>query len=296
MRRRAVEADGGAGSGAEVVETAHASVEAGQPAFTGFEGRANATSSGRRLADILSEAGIDPALRSGRRRRRADPEDELPDADPVEPERPRTDTAPVLGPGWSSAPTSWPVKPPPAAPAHAQPGAAPVSRVDMLTPAAPAAPTSHALVSPSPLRSPSALSSGSPTDQDADREHGPALEPAPALERGPDLGPDLDPDLDPREPTPGAVAGALSWAILLVELLASLGLGIGAWYAFSALWNLLPYVAAFAGPLVVTGLVAVAGALRARTGRNPLGLPTLCILVFAGTVLVILPAATLIVP
>ncbi|MDQ3506369.1 MAG: hypothetical protein M3446_11815 [Actinomycetota bacterium] len=91
-------------------------------------------------------------------------------------------------------------------------------------------------------------------------------------------------------------SGAISWAILVVELLAALGLGVAAWYAFSALWELLPYAAALAGPLVVTGLVAVAGALRARTGRNPLGLPTLCILVFAGTVLVVLPAATLIVP
>ncbi|MDQ4039174.1 MAG: hypothetical protein M3313_12715, partial [Actinomycetota bacterium] len=90
--------------------------------------------------------------------------------------------------------------------------------------------------------------------------------------------------------------GVASWVILAVELLAALGLGVAAWYAFSAVWELLPYVAAFAGPLVVTGLVAVAGALRARTGRNPLGLATLCILVFAGTVLVVLPAATVIVP
>ena len=90
--------------------------------------------------------------------------------------------------------------------------------------------------------------------------------------------------------------GVASWTILAVELLAALGLGVAAWYAFSAVWELLPYVAAFAGPLVVTGLVAVAGALRSRTGRNPLGLPTLCILVFAGTVLVVLPAATVIIP
>ncbi len=102
-----------------------------------------------------------------------------------------------------------------------------------------------------------------------------------------------DPEEDAAVPLP---SGALSWAVLVVELLAALGLGVAAWYAFSALWDLLPYVAVFAGPLVVTGLVAVAGALRARTGRNPLGLPTLCILVFAGTVLVVLPAATLIVP
>jgi len=108
----------------------------------------------------------------------------------------------------------------------------------------------------------------------------------------------LEPPEEPEDES-SAVAlhsGVASWAILGVELLAALGLGVGVWYAFSALWDLLPYVAAFAGPLVVTGLVAVAGALRARTGRNPLGLPTLCILVFAGMVLVILPAATLIVP
>ncbi len=103
-------------------------------------------------------------------------------------------------------------------------------------------------------------------------------------------------DPDETESAVPLQSGAISWAILVVELLAALGLGVAAWYAFSALWDLLPYAAALAGPLVVTGLVAVAGALRARTGRNPLGLPTLCILVFAGTVLVVLPAATLIVP
>jgi hypothetical protein len=103
-------------------------------------------------------------------------------------------------------------------------------------------------------------------------------------------------DPDEEDSAVPRTSGVLSWAILGVELLAALGLGVAAWYAFSALWDLLPYVAAFAGSLVVTGLVAVAGALRARTGRNPLGLPTLCILVFAGTVLVVLPAATLIVP
>jgi len=102
-----------------------------------------------------------------------------------------------------------------------------------------------------------------------------------------------DDEIDSVVPVRGGVA---SWTILAVELLAALGLGVAAWYAFSAVWELLPYVAAFAGPLVVTGLVAVAGALRSRTGRNPLGLPTLCILVFAGTVLVVLPAATVIIP
>ncbi|MEJ7770339.1 MAG: hypothetical protein WKF51_00450 [Geodermatophilaceae bacterium] len=105
--------------------------------------------------------------------------------------------------------------------------------------------------------------------------------------------PPLDPDEEAAAPLAG---GMVSWVILVVELLAALGLGVGAWYAFSALWELLPFVAAFAGPLVVTGLVAVAGALRARTGRNPLGLPTLCVLVFAGMVLVVLPAATAFVP
>lgn len=107
---------------------------------------------------------------------------------------------------------------------------------------------------------------------------------------------EMTPPLEEDEEQASTRGGVLGWAVLLVEVLAAIGLGIAVWYAFSALWDLLPYVAAFAGPLVVTGLVAVAGALRARTGRNPLGLPTLCILVFAGTVLVVLPAATLIVP
>lgn len=176
---------------------------------------------------------------------------------------PRTDTGPVTAFGWATPGSGGSEDPadavqPPAEPSTPAVVSASTARTGSASPAATA--PAHGNPSASPL------ASAAPADPD---EEGSAF------------------------PVRGGVAG---WAILAVELLAAWGLGVAAWFAFSALWELLPYVAAFAGPLVVTGLVAVAGALRARTGRNPLGLPTLCILVFAGTVLVVLPAATVIIP
>jgi len=173
----------------------------------------------------------------------------------------RTDTGPVPTAGWSSLGTGWPES------------SAKTSGATAATSTSTATGSSAASA---------AGESTSPATLHANRSASPVATAAPTED-----------DTDAAQPPRGGVA---SWAILAVELLAALGLGVAAWYAFSAVWELLPYVAAFAGPLVVTGLVAVAGALRARTGRNPLGLPTLCILVFAGTVLVVLPAATVIIP
>ncbi|MGI8627836.1 MAG: hypothetical protein ACR2J5_14915 [Geodermatophilaceae bacterium] len=285
-------------------------------------GATDEPTSARGLADILREAGISAAGGGGRRRRRdeaypaqdedtatiepavldrAEPaqpayaHEDVPPADPTgidvgglssyfrsrsEPTSeppdlappdilptllppPRTDTGPVPTAGWSSRGTGWPESSWPTStdPAAESPsittGSGPAFRSEESTASSG---TSHANRSPSPVAT---------------------------------TAPDEKDEIDAAPPLRGGVA---SWAILAVELLAALGLGVAAWYAFSAVWELLPYVAAFAGPLVVTGLVAVAGALRARTGRKPLGLPTLCILVFAGTVLVVLPAATVIVP
>lgn len=292
--------------------------------------------SSRGLADILREAGISPAGAGGRRRRRDEPDtaaDRAADrgaaadsAGTDEPDRddrtdvgglssylrsttgtpardnrraerpppqsdtaatasdraqtspPRTDTGPVPTQGWRPSRTSDPES----------------SAASPTTTAG--SPATGATAASTPTRSTTAAST--PTKATASRAAEPGSTAAPAhanrssspLATGPAEDPDEE---DSATPLP---SGSMSWAILAVELLAALGLGVAAWYGFSALWDLLPYVAAFAGPLVVTGLVAVAGALRARTGRDPLGLPTLCILVFAGTVLVVLPAATLIVP
>lgn len=176
---------------------------------------------------------------------------------------PRTDTGPVPTVGWSSRGTGWPES----------------STAASTT----GGPLSTSLATASSPANQSAESTSTSGTSHANRSASPVATTPPVD----------DDEIDAGVPARGGVA---SWAILAVELLAALGLGVAAWYAFSAVWELLPYVAAFAGPLVVTGLVAVAGALRSRTGRNPLGLPTLCVLVFAGTVLVVLPAATVIIP
>lgn len=268
---------------------------------------AAAPATSRGLADILREAGISPAGAGGRRRRRDDTEtvtdegapavgnadssataqsaraDEPADrdtptdvggltsyflgrGDAVAPGSgaggaapPRTDTGPVPIYGWVPPGTDLPeTSVPPPSPA--------LARSAPTTTEPPPGPRSSEVgstaVTAHPKRSPSRFARAPAEDPD-----------------------EADSAVAPR-------SGAVGWAIFAVELLASLGLGVAAWYAFSALWELLPFVAAFAGPLVVTGLVAVAGALRARTGRNQLDLPTLCMLVFAGTVLVVLPAAT----
>lgn len=210
---------------------------------------------------------------------------------PVRKLAPRTDTGPVTAFGWVRPGTAWSADSASAAASStvsssvsSEPTAVP--GIDLPTRIAKAVPGAPQLDVGAPKAVPG-TDSGAATVATSAPAHG-NRSPSPLSGA---------PAPDPAEESAVAVrGGAAGWAILVVELLAAAGLGVGAWYAFSALWELLPYVAAFAGPLVVTGLVAVAGALRARTGRNPLGLPTLCILVFAGTVLVVLPAATVIIP
>ena len=57
----------------------------------------------------------------------------------------------------------------------------------------------------------------------------------------------------------------------------------GVYFAFTVLWEMLPHLAVVASPLVVTGLVAGVGAWRQRSGRGPLRIRLLALLVFAGT-------------
>jgi hypothetical protein len=87
--------------------------------------------------------------------------------------------------------------------------------------------------------------------------------------------------------------GALAWLRFVGELVFAAAVGTGVYFAFSVLWELLPYVAAVAAPLAVTGLVTGVGMWRARQGRGPVGTPLLAVLLFAATLLVIVPAAGL---
>ncbi|WP_369139497.1 hypothetical protein [Modestobacter versicolor] len=86
---------------------------------------------------------------------------------------------------------------------------------------------------------------------------------------------------------------ALAWARFAGELVVALAVGIGLYFGFTVLWELMPYVALVAAPVAVTGLVAGVAAWRRKTGQGELGVRLLGLLVLAGTVLVIAPAAGL---
>ncbi|SDX54824.1 hypothetical protein SAMN05661080_00421 [Modestobacter sp. DSM 44400] len=94
-------------------------------------------------------------------------------------------------------------------------------------------------------------------------------------------------------PAPSGPAGILAWARFAGELVLAVGAGIGIYFAFTVLWELLPYVAVVAAPLTVTALVAGVSAWRHRRGQSALGVPLLAVLLFAATLLVIAPAAAL---
>jgi hypothetical protein len=94
-------------------------------------------------------------------------------------------------------------------------------------------------------------------------------------------------------PAPTAREGVLAWARFAGELVVALAAGVGIYFAFTVLWELLPYAALVAAPLTVTGLVAGVAAWRHRQDQAQLGVRLLAVLLFAGTLLVIAPAAAL---
>ena len=87
--------------------------------------------------------------------------------------------------------------------------------------------------------------------------------------------------------------GALAWARFVGELVVALAVGIGLYFAFTVLWGVMPYVALVVAPLTITALVAGVGVWRRRHGEGALGVPLLAVLLLAGTVLTIAPAAGL---
>lgn len=92
---------------------------------------------------------------------------------------------------------------------------------------------------------------------------------------------------------PSGPEGVLAWARFVGELVVALAAGVGIYFAFTVLWELLPYVAVVAAPLTVTALVAGVSVWRHRHGQAQLGVRLLAALLFAGTLLVIAPAAGL---
>jgi hypothetical protein len=91
----------------------------------------------------------------------------------------------------------------------------------------------------------------------------------------------------------GGRESALAWLRFAGELVIALAVGVGVYFAFTVLWEMLPYAAVVAAPLVVAGLVAGVSMWRTRLGRDPVSARLLVVLVFAGTLLTIAPAAGL---
>jgi hypothetical protein len=99
---------------------------------------------------------------------------------------------------------------------------------------------------------------------------------------------DIDADF---ESTPQE--SALAWLRFVGELVIALAAGIGVFFAATLLWENVPRLAVLLAPLAVTGLVTGVGVWRQRQGREPVGPRLLAVLVFAGTLLTIAPAAEL---
>jgi len=87
--------------------------------------------------------------------------------------------------------------------------------------------------------------------------------------------------------------GVLAWVRFAGELVVALAVGIGLYFAFTVLWGVLPYVAMVVAPLTITGLVAGVHVWRQRHGEGAPGVPLLAVLLLAGTVLTVAPAAGL---
>jgi hypothetical protein len=257
----------------------------------------NPDTGGRSLAEILREAGIESATRAARRRswddpeetgirqrradaaaadgaagrtdygrRRSDRSDAALDARPPaverrqQPDR-RQPRRPVPGPSTEAIPGLRPDRKPGVPAASAMPSAPiPVRERRTVDPL-------RQRSSPRPVREPDHPSTG----------------PIPVV-RPDQIAADLD--ATPQE-------SALAWLRFAGELVIALAAGVGVYFAATVLWEIVPHVAVLLAPLAVTGLVTGVGVWRQRQGREPVGARLLAILVFAGTLLTIAPAAGL---
>ncbi|MGY1617093.1 hypothetical protein ACI797_10155 [Geodermatophilus sp. SYSU D00691] len=86
---------------------------------------------------------------------------------------------------------------------------------------------------------------------------------------------------------------ALAWVRFGGELVIALAAGVGIYFLFTVIWETLPHLAVLVAPLAVTGLVAGVGAYRHKMSRDPVGPKLLAVLVFAGVLLTVAPAAAL---
>ena len=242
---------------------------------------------GRPLADILREAGVESPTR-GRRRRG----DELEDTGVRQ--RGTGDTGRVAD------------RPEFGRRASDRTGSRPGDRVrDRIEDAAPPVPerragrrqpepSTAAIPGLRPSRKPGVPAAGA-AHEGTGPERAPrvrAAAPDPEPRTGPipvvrtDDPPLLDEGLGPRE-------GVLAWLRFGGELVLALAAGVGIYFLFTALWQQLPYVAVLLAPVAVAGLVGSVSAWRQRQDREPAGVRLVAVLVFAGTMLTIAPAAGL---
>lgn len=261
----------------------------------------NPDTGGRSLAEILREAGIESANRAARRRSWDDPEetgirqrraeaaaasrpdlgrrrsDRSLDEAPPTPERRAVRRTAVPDPSTAAIPGIRPDRKP------GVPGA--------VHPSAPLPPMrDRRAPEPEPPRE-----ERRPAQRAAERL-GRRGAPAP-VESHPSTGPipvvrsDRFEEADDLDATPRE--SALAWLRFAGELIIALAAGVGVYLAATLLWENLPHVAVLLAPLAVTALVAGVGVWRQRQGREPVGPRLLAILVFAGTLLTIAPAAGL---
>ena len=121
--------------------------------------------------------------------------------------------------------------------------------------------------------------------------------PAPAAPRGhnPSTGPIpvVADDLEAEDLDSTPKESALAWLRFGGELVIALAAGVAIYFLFTVIWENLPYLAVVLAPLAVTGLVAGVGAYRHKMARGPVGPRLLAVLVFAGVLLTMWPAANL---
>jgi hypothetical protein len=264
----------------------------------------NPDTGGRSLAEILREAGIESANRAARRRSWDDPEETG-----IRQRRAEAAAAgrPELGRRKSDRPVDErrPERPAPErrAAAERRPAADPLG---MRRAAAEPGPSTAAIpglrpdrkpgvpvagtMSSGPVQTPRAEPPGQRSAQPSAQRPAP-VESHPSTGPIPVVRPDQIDDLDDADATPRE--SALAWLRFAGELIIALAAGVGVYFAATVLWEMVPYVAVLLAPLAVTGLVTGVGLWRQRLGREPVGPRLLTILVFAGTLLTIAPAAGL---
>ena len=246
--------------------------------------RSGPDTGGRSLADILREAGVE-SPRAGRRRRDTGEEAAVRQRGSRDGDghTGRVADAPAYGRRAGDTGKTPPVAPADPVKARVRTPADPLavrSRAPADLPALPRrgsdGPSTAAIPGLRPSRKPGVP--GAPGEDDM----GPSTGPIPVIR-------DDDPPLLDDEP----VGGALAWLRFGGELVVALAAGVGIYLLFTVLWEQLPRATVVIAPLAVTALVGAVGAWRHRFGGEALGLRLVVVLVFAGTLLTVAPAAAL---